>query len=311
MSVPSNEEAIANEDGDDPEPGPSNRDINLIGPVAPVALMTETQSDIPAAGGHVSPRHDSNSIEHRGFISIPAEDMDLFSSPPPRENPGPARMSSPELGVGLTGVFPADNLEDDTLAGEAVHESVPGPDHGARPVERSLGDGPNNHQSDARPIYDDWLFSSSDEATPPPEVARTCELEAEPEVDEDRKVMPPSALPLSPHQPVAQATGREPRFKCKWSIQTSPGHYRVWGLNGSSAPRSMAELYESDEFKNINLVRFVLQGLGMSWDDVVAKQDEESFNDMKARFEDKIYDNLREINGARSSALYDIIIVPI
>jgi len=166
--------------------------------------------------------------------------------------------------------------------------------------------------SDVRP--EEQPLPSTENVTPQPESITMPTSEAvatpEPEIDEDRRAMPPPPLPLPQRQSIAQATRREPRYICKWNIQTAPRTYSLWGLYGTSGPRSMAELLETPAFEGVNSVQFRLEGQGMSWQDAVPKDDEEAFEDMKTRFGDRIKDDLRRVSGTRDSFIYEIIMVP-
>ncbi|KAF4997499.1 hypothetical protein FGRMN_3863 [Fusarium graminum] len=53
------------------------------------------------------------------------------------------------------------------------------------------------------------------------------------------------------------------------------------------------------------------QRRGMSWDDLVPKDDDLAFQDMKGRFKEKIRDDLDEIGDRRDVVYYDIVIIPL
>lgn len=272
-----------------------DRDWTLARPAAPVARMT----DMEALIGFTSPRRRQRPVERQDYLSLSDDDLYLFRTPTPSEPAASVRAVSVELGVmdysTSTGAVPEDVLNTGSIS-----------DH--------LDDDTGRTLPDADTVPEEHPLPTTESATPQPETVTMQSSEAvatpEPEVDEDRRAMPPPPLPLPPRQPVAQPARREPRYRCKWNIQTAPRNYRLWGLYGTSGPRSMAELLETPAFEGVNSVQFRLEGQGMSWQDAVPKYDEEAFEDMKVRFGDRIKDDLRRVSGTRDCIIYEIIMVP-
>lgn len=124
-----------------------------------------------------------------------------------------------------------------------------------------------------------------------------------------RRTMPPPPIPLP--QSVARATPKLPRISIKYRIQKSPGVFRVWDPRGTFKSLSMDELQTIHGFQDVESVQFILQRRGMSWDDLVPKDDDVAFQDMKARFEDKINDDCEEIGEKRVVVYYDILVIPV
>ncbi|SPJ74188.1 uncharacterized protein FTOL_03918 [Fusarium torulosum] len=129
------------------------------------------------------------------------------------------------------------------------------------------------------------------------------------EESDARRAMPPPPIPL-PRSP-ARATPKLPRISIKYRIQKSPGVFRVWNPRDTFKSLSMDELQTIHGFQDVESVQFILQRRGMSWDDLVPKDDNVAFQDMKIRFEDKISDDYDEIGETRGVVYYDILIVPV
>ncbi|RBR25612.1 uncharacterized protein FIESC28_01575 [Fusarium coffeatum] len=294
-------------------PGPSNRTVEMPrhesdmeansldrdripgAPAAPVAQMTGMDDLI----GLTSPRRRRRPVDLQGYLSLSDDDMYLARTPTPSEPAASVRAASLELGV-----------MDYSMSTGAVSEDVPNNE----PIGDHLDNASKHILPDPGIGAEEQPLPSTENVTPQPETFAMPTSEAfatpEPEVDEDRRAMPPPPLPLPPRQPIAHVTRREPRYRCKWNIQTAPRNYRLWGLYGTSGPRSMAELLETPAFEGVNSVQFRLEGQGMSWQDAVPKDDEEAFEDMKVRFGDRIKDDLRRLSGTRDSIIYEIIMVP-
>jgi hypothetical protein len=129
------------------------------------------------------------------------------------------------------------------------------------------------------------------------------------EESDARKAMPPPPIPLL--QSPVSATPKLPRISIKYRIQKSPGVFRVWDPRDTFKSLSMDELQTIHGFQDVESVQFILQRRGMSWDDLVPKDDDVAFQDMKIRFEDKISDDYDEIGERRGVIYYDILVVPI
>jgi hypothetical protein len=129
------------------------------------------------------------------------------------------------------------------------------------------------------------------------------------EESDARRTMPPPPIPL-PQSP-ARATPKLPRISIKYRIQKSPGVFRVWDPRDTFKSLSMDDLQTIHGFQDVESVQFILQRRGMSWDDLVPKDDDVAFQDMKIRFEDKISDDYDEIGEMRGVIYYDILIVPV
>ncbi|KAM0313847.1 hypothetical protein ACHAPQ_011955, partial [Fusarium lateritium] len=102
----------------------------------------------------------------------------------------------------------------------------------------------------------------------------------------DARTMPPPPLPL-PQSP-ARVAPKRPRISIKYRIQKSPGVFRVWDPPDTFTSLSMDELQTMYGYQDVESVQFILQHRGMSWDDLVLKDDNVAFQDMKFRFQDKI-----------------------
>jgi hypothetical protein len=129
------------------------------------------------------------------------------------------------------------------------------------------------------------------------------------EESDARRAMPPPPIPL-PRSP-ARVTPKPPRVSIKYRIQKSPGVFRVWDPRDTFKSLSMDELQTIHGFQDVESVQFILQRRGMSWDDLVPKDDDVAFQDMKIRFEDKISDDYDGIGERRGVIYYDILVVPI
>jgi hypothetical protein len=124
-----------------------------------------------------------------------------------------------------------------------------------------------------------------------------------------RRAMPPPPIPLP--QSEVRATPKLPRISIKYRIQKSPGVFRVWDPRDTFKSLSMDELQTIHGFQDVESVQFILQRRGMSWDDLVPKDDDVAFQDMKIRFEDKISDDYDEIGERRGVIYYDILVIPV
>ena len=272
-----------------------NEDRTPERPAAPVARMT----DMEALIGFTAPRRRQRPVERQDYLSLSDDDLYLFRTPTPSEPAASVRAVSVELGV-----------MNYTMSTGAVSEDLPNTES----ISDHLDDDTEHTLPDADTAPEEHPLPTTEGGTPQPETVTIQPPEAvttpEPEVDEDRRAMPPPPLPLASRQPIAQATRRAPRYRCKWNIQTAPRNYRLWGLYGTSGPRSMAELLETPAFEGVNSVQFRLEGQGMSWQDAVPKDDEEAFEDMKIRFGDRIKDDMRRVSGTRDCIIYEIIMVP-
>ncbi|KIL86981.1 hypothetical protein FAVG1_09534 [Fusarium avenaceum] len=129
------------------------------------------------------------------------------------------------------------------------------------------------------------------------------------EESDARRAMPPPPIPLP--QSVVKATPKLPRISIKYRIQKSPGVFRVWDPRGTFKSLSMDELQTIHGFQDVDSVQFILQRRGMSWDDLVPKDDDVAFQDMKIRFEEKISDDYDEIGERRGVVYYDILVIPV
>lgn len=143
------------------------------------------------------------------------------------------------------------------------------------------------------------------------EVPRPCTEATTPlrEESDARRAMPPPPIPLP--QPVVRATPKLPRISIKYRIQKSAGVFRVWDPRGTFKSLSMDELQTIHGFQDVESVQFILQRRGMSWDDLVPKDDDVAFQDMRIRFEDKISDDYDEIGERRGVVYYDILVIPV
>lgn len=74
---------------------------------------------------------------------------------------------------------------------------------------------------------------------------------------------------------------------------------------------SMEEFQDIHDFHDIDSVQFILKRRGMSWDDVVSRDNEDGFKDMRTRLKDRIQEDLAEIGFSQDVVLYSIVIVPI
>ncbi|KAJ4127932.1 hypothetical protein NW768_008215 [Fusarium equiseti] len=266
---------------------------------APVARMTDMEDLI----GLTSPRRRRRPVDLQGFLSLSDDDMYLVRPPTPSEPAASVRYPSEELGV-----------MDYSMSTREVSDDAPSSGLNTGSIGGQLENETDHTLPDADIGPEEQALPSTEDVTPQPESVTMPTSEAvatpEPEVDEDRRAMPPPPLPLPPPQPIAQTTRREPRYTCKWNVQTAPRNYRLWGLYGTSGPRSLAELLATPGFEGVNSVQFRLEGQGMSWQDAVPKDDEEAFDNMKVRFGDRIKDDLRRVSRTRDPIIYEIIMVP-
>ncbi|KAM0195687.1 hypothetical protein ACHAPI_006239 [Fusarium lateritium] len=125
----------------------------------------------------------------------------------------------------------------------------------------------------------------------------------------DARTMPPPPLPL-PQSP-ARVPPKRPRISIKYRIQKSPGVFRVWDPPDTFTSLSMDELQTMHDYQDVESVQFILQRRGMSWDDLVLRDDNVAFQDMKIRFQDKIRDDHDEDGERRGVVYYDILIIPV
>ncbi|KAM0214163.1 hypothetical protein ACHAQI_003787 [Fusarium lateritium] len=117
---------------------------------------------------------------------------------------------------------------------------------------------------------------------------------------------PPLPSPQSPVRAIPEVT----RISIKYRVQRSPGVFRVWDPRGTFNSLPVGEFQAIHGFQDVESVQFILQRRGMSWDDVVPKDDNVAFQDMKICFQDKIRDDYDETGERRGVIYYDILIIP-
>lgn len=127
------------------------------------------------------------------------------------------------------------------------------------------------------------------------------------EADEPIMAMPPPPRP----RPVLQTNNAQRRVNIKYEVEISPGTFRRWDHRGAFNHMSMEEFQDIHDFHDIDSVQFILKRRGMSWDDVVSRDNEDGFKDMRTRLKDKIKEDLAEIGFSQDVVLYSIVIVPI
>ncbi|ESU10158.1 hypothetical protein FGSG_03113 [Fusarium graminearum PH-1] len=127
------------------------------------------------------------------------------------------------------------------------------------------------------------------------------------EADEPIMVMPPPPRP----RPVLQTNNAQRRVNIKYEVEISPGTFRRWDHRGAFNHMSIEEFQDIHDFHDIDSVQFILKRRGMSWDDVVSRDNEDGFKDMRTRLKDRIQEDLAEIGFSQDVVLYSIVIVPI
>ncbi|KAF5244632.1 hypothetical protein FAUST_2148 [Fusarium austroamericanum] len=127
------------------------------------------------------------------------------------------------------------------------------------------------------------------------------------EADEPIMAMPPPPRP----RPVLQTKNAQRRVNIKYEVEISPGTFRRWDHRGAFNHMSMEEFQDIHDFHDIDSVQFILKRRGMSWDDVVSRDNEDGFKDMRTRLKDRIKEDLAEIGFSQDVVLYSIVIVPI
>ncbi|QPC70562.1 hypothetical protein HYE68_001314 [Fusarium pseudograminearum] len=127
------------------------------------------------------------------------------------------------------------------------------------------------------------------------------------ETDEPTITMPPPPRP----RPVLQNNNTQRRVNIKYEVEISPRTFRRWDHRGAFNHMSMEEFQDIHDFHDIDSVQFILKRRGMSWDDVVSRDNEDGFKDMRTRLKDRIKEDLAEIGFSQDVVLYSIVIVPI
>jgi hypothetical protein len=127
------------------------------------------------------------------------------------------------------------------------------------------------------------------------------------EAEEPIRAMPPPPPP----RPSPRVNNTQRRISIKYEVQRSRGNLRQWDHRGAFNHMSIEEFQNIHNFYNIDSVQFILKRRGMSWDDVVARGNEDGFNDMRTRLKEKIKEDLAEIGHTQEVVLYSIVIIPI
>ncbi|SCV49466.1 uncharacterized protein FFB14_10912 [Fusarium fujikuroi] len=130
------------------------------------------------------------------------------------------------------------------------------------------------------------------------------------EADQATSAMPPPPLPQTTYR-TPEITTRRPRYSIKYSIEKSPGNLKLWEHHGNFDSMPMSEFQFIHGFDDIDAVQFVVQREGRSWDDIVHKNDDVEFQDMKVRFKGLIRNDLDRLGPNSSYVPYDIWITPI
>jgi hypothetical protein len=201
---------------------------------------------------------------------------------------------------------PTFDTEDDTqsLSPPPSRQSDPGsrlsPELGTEtePPRASPGGTPQNPRAASEPMSFDKTQLCTEDITPV--------LEA----NQATRAMPPPPLPQIT-RPTPEVVARRPRHSIKYSVERSPGNFRIWEHYGTFGRMPMSEFQAIHGFNDIEGVQFIVKRRGMSWDDKVPENDEVAFQDMKVRFLDLIKDDLEGIGIERDFVPYDIWIIPI
>ncbi|KAF5567367.1 hypothetical protein FPHYL_3270 [Fusarium phyllophilum] len=130
------------------------------------------------------------------------------------------------------------------------------------------------------------------------------------EANQETRAMPPPPLPQATHQ-TPEAPTRRPRYDIKYSVEKSPGNFRLWEHYDRFVPMSILEFQFMHGFNDIDAIRFVVQREGRSWDDKVHKNDDVAFQNMKVRFKGLIRNDLEGLGPDSGYIPYDIWIIPI
>lgn len=282
--------------------------------------MTENRDQVriskppsPKAIEQLSPRRSRRPVEREGFVSLPDDDRFLIDPPPSSEHVAPIPPPDPSLESETSGGSPVDHVDQSQPGFQVVSESFPSAKLGTGSIRVPPESAVEEVERNVELASEEQLRPSTEGVSPTSEMddISTPEIDQapQPELEEGRIVMPPPPRPS--FRPTTQAVRSETRVKTKWSVQTYPGTFRLWNGRGSPGPRSMGELQQTHEFGNVESVQFILQGRDMSFDDVVEKNDEEAFQDMKVRFKDRIRHHQRTIAENRGPVIYDILMVPI
>ncbi|KAF5644332.1 hypothetical protein F25303_5930 [Fusarium sp. NRRL 25303] len=130
------------------------------------------------------------------------------------------------------------------------------------------------------------------------------------EADQATSAMPPPPLPQTTYR-TPEITTRRPRYSIKYSVEKSPGNLTLWEHHDRFDCMPMSELQFIHGFDDIVAVQFIVQREGRSWDDIIHKNDDVEFQDMKVRFKGLIRNDLDRLGPNRSYVPYDIWITPI
>ncbi|KAM0256841.1 hypothetical protein ACHAPA_012011 [Fusarium lateritium] len=252
--VLSSMEDVTSHESDSPSPNPvlSNIDNTVGHRAAPVAQMTESQDMTALAEATVGVLNGTHTLSGRKRRPVDRQDF-VNTVEFVAEDGSEARLLVPT---------------EQTDAGPRVSPELGTPSWEI-PQSEDLRNSPTIPES---------VFS--EEPHPSTEDAALSREEL------DARTMPPPPLPL-PQSP-ARVAPKRPRISIKYRIQKSPGVFRVWDPPDTFTSLSMDELQTMYGYQDVESVQFILQHRGMSWDDLVLKDDNVAFQDMKFRFQDKI-----------------------
>ncbi|KAF4448765.1 hypothetical protein F53441_7872 [Fusarium austroafricanum] len=230
-------------------------------------------------------------VQRENFVETPTFEMEVesrssspFSAFGNRPSPELGSRPSPELGSRIS-------------PGLGSRLS---PELGADVAAASSANSPQHTRAVSEKVTDEQPRPSTEELTPPRDV------------NDASEAMPPPPLPRA--TPVAT---RQLRHKITYSVERTPGNYKLWDHYGTFSRMPMTEFQRILSFHDIVSVRFVIKRRGKSWEDMVAKNDDVAFQDMKVRFKDLIGGDLEEIahtgewNNRGDYVPYEIWIIPI
>ncbi|KAJ4256199.1 hypothetical protein NW762_009277 [Fusarium torreyae] len=274
--TPANKTRDAQRPDTDPESTQTNERPSPFGPTAPLAQMTEHQEATPppeaAAPADVSYTPSSRS---RKIVERQGfvDTREIEVDEDLRSNsPAPSERSDPDF--------------------------RPSPEAAPQPQQDSQMDEPSITRShpDPEPLEQP---RPSTERSAPRDIVTTS------------SAMPPPPLPLSRRTPARAPAQIRRRIVIKYSVQITPGNYRLWDHRGTFNRMSMEDFEKVHKLANIDSVQFLLEGEGMSWDDQVLQGDDFGFQNMKNRFTKKIKSDLAKPENTREVVEYEILVIPV
>ncbi|KAF4959128.1 hypothetical protein FSARC_10841 [Fusarium sarcochroum] len=170
------------------------------------------------------------------------------------------------------------------------------------PIAQPQQDPPTDEHSNARSVS---------ESEPLEQPRPSTERALPPNIVTSSSTMPPPPLPLPRRTPVPAPARTRRRIVIKYSMQITPGNYRLWDHRGTFDRMSMVDFEKVHKLTNIKSVRFLLEGEDMSWDDQVSQGDNFAFQNMKKRFIKKIRSDLAKPENTREVMEYEILIIPV